>query len=261
MPLRELADAAEKPWGMHEHAAGDLHERLHDERCDRAAMLREDAVEVGERLGKGGCWPAGMRARAAGRRQPDGLERERREHRGEAVDAAHADGAERVAVIGLADRDKPRPLWLRRIGLQPVLKRHLECRLDGAGTVAREEDLLEAGGGHLDEPSCKLDRCGVGEAEVCGVGHLAQLRHDRGVEPRVAVAVDVAPHAGRAIEVAAPGGVDEPRPLAPLDEQRLVFLHLRERVPDVLAIPVSHQVGPDRVGHIVGRAAWRQGDG
>ena len=105
-------------------------------------------------------------------------------------------------------------------------------------------------------PRCSADACrsAIGRPILCG--HPAELRLERGVEPRMPVAVDVAPHARRAVEVAAPLGVDEPRANAAIDEQRLVFLHLRERVPDVLAIPLAQQIRGQRRGEAgCGRAA------
>jgi len=176
------------------------------------------------------------------------VERERLEHRREPVDAPHADGAERVAVVGLADGHEPRPLRPRRIGLHPELEGHLQGRLDGARPVAREEHLLQAGWGDLDEPPGERDGGGIGEAEVRRVGHLRRLGCEGRIEPRVPVAVHRAPHARRAVEIPSPFRVDEPRPLAPLDEERLVLTHLRERVPHVLAIP-----GPEPV------LLWRRG--
>ena len=68
------------------------------------------------------------------------------------------------------------------------------------------------------------------------MGHPAELGDDRGVEPWMPVAVHVAPHAGRAVEVAVAGRIDEPGPCPVLDEQRLVLLHLREGMPHVVAV-------------------------
>ena len=156
-------------------------------------------------------------------------------------------------MVGLADRHEDLPVGLRRGGLEPVLERHLEGRLDGARPVAREEDLLEPLRCDLDEPAGELDRGGIGEAEVRGVGHLGGLLGEGRIEPRVPVAVHVAPHAGRAVEVAGTVGVDEPRALAPLDQERVVILHLRERVPDVLAIPPEQVTRRRRGGAMMGR--------
>ena len=70
------------------------------------------------------------------------------------------------------------------------------------------------------------------------MGHPAGLGHEGGVEAGMPVAVHVAPHAGRAIEVAVAVGIDEPAALTPLDQEWFILLHLREGVPDVLAVPL-----------------------
>ena len=71
------------------------------------------------------------------------------------------------------------------------------------------------------------------------MGHPVELVADRLVDPRVPVAVDVAPERGDAVDVAAAVGVDQIRALAPLDHERLLFrpsLLLGERMPDVALI-------------------------
>jgi hypothetical protein len=234
----QVVDTAEEPARMDVDPRGHLHQRLHDDRGDGPCVGDECLLHRGERLGERRRRGARPRTGPPGRRHAHGVEGERREHRREAIDAPHADGAEGVAVVGLADRHEPRAPRLRRPLLEPELERHLEGRLDGARAVAREEHLLESRRCDLDEPSGEGDGRGIGEPEVRGVGHLGELGGDRRVEPRVAVPVDVAPHARGAVEVTAAVGVDEPRALAALDEQRFVLLHLGERVPDVVAVPL-----------------------
>ena len=145
-------------------------------------------------------------------------------------------------MIGLADGDELRPPLARRIGLEPILEGHLQGRFNGARAVTGEKHLLQARRRHLHQPPGKLDRGRIGEAEIRRVGHPAGLGQQRRIEARMSVAVDVAPHARRAIEIAAAVAIDERAALAPLDEQRLVLLHLRERMPDMLAVPRG-QVG------------------
>ena len=89
------------------------------------------------------------------------------------------------------------------------------------------------------------------------MGHLPGLVGEGRIEPRVAVAVDVAPHAGRAVEVAVALDVDEPAALAPLDQERLVFLHLGEGVPDVVAVPVQQVGGVVPLNHPSQCTRWR----
>ena len=71
------------------------------------------------------------------------------------------------------------------------------------------------------------------------MGDLVELLGDRPVDPLVAMAVDVAPERGDAVEVAPSLGVDQVAALAALDHQRLFLapaLLLGERVPEVVAI-------------------------
>ena len=68
---------------------------------------------------------------------------------------------------------------------------------------------------------------------------LPSCSRDRAVDPRVAMAVDVAPERGDAVEVAAALDVDQVAALGPLDHQRLFLapgLLLGERMPEVVAI-------------------------
>ncbi len=71
------------------------------------------------------------------------------------------------------------------------------------------------------------------------MGHLVELLADGRVEPRVAMAVDVAPQAGHAVEILAAVDVDQRAAVGPLDDQRLVLAHLGEGVPDDVAIPAA----------------------
>ena len=68
----------------------------------------------------------------------------------ESADTAKAGRSRRVAVVGSGETRKARAF--RMSAQLPVLKRHLECRLDGSGTVVREED---AGEGSSRQKSCE----------------------------------------------------------------------------------------------------------
>jgi hypothetical protein len=56
------------------------------------------------------------------------------------------------------------------------------------------------------------------------------------------VTVHVAPDAGAGIEILTTFDVDEHTPLSALEDERLVFGHLREGVPNDLAIPLAKLV-------------------
>ena len=62
------------------------------------------------------------------------------------------------------------------------------------------------------------------------------------IQPGMMVAVDVAPHAGRAIEIVIPFGVNQEDAFTPLNEQWFVLLHLREGMPDMFSIPLPQGV-------------------
>ncbi len=64
-----------------------------------------------------------------------------------------------------------------------------------------------------------------------------ELGANRRVDARMAMAMDVAPHAARAVEIFVAVDVDQAAALGTGDHQRLVFRHLREGVPMVTAIP------------------------
>ena len=71
------------------------------------------------------------------------------------------------------------------------------------------------------------------------MGHAVELVAHGGVDARVAVAVDVAPERGDAVDVAAAVGVDQVGALGALDDQRLLLAPgalLGERMPEVGAV-------------------------
>ena len=140
-------------------------------------------------------------------------------------------------MVGLVDGDEPGLFRPGRRGLPPELEGHLERRLDRRRAVVGEEHAVEPGRRDRGQAAGELDRGRIREAEIRGVGDLGRLVGQGGIEPRMSVAVHVAPHAGRTVEVPVAVGVDEPAALAPLDQERLVFLHLGEGVPDVVPIP------------------------
>ena len=90
------------------------------------------------------------------------------------------------------------------------------------------------------------------------MGDAVELLAQRRVDDGVAMAVDVAPERGDAVEVAAALAVDQVGALAALDHQRLFLdpaLLLGERVPEVVAIELRgvrwHR--PDDVSRDSGR--------
>ena len=86
------------------------------------------------------------------------------------VDPADTDGAEGVAVVAVGDADEAGSALLRVIDLSPVLKGHLEPRLDGRRAVVGVEDPGEAFRRDGRQPSGELDGWDIREAEHGAVG-------------------------------------------------------------------------------------------
>ena len=133
-------------------------------------------------------------------------------------------------------------LRLRPIALLPILKRHFQRDFDRRRTVAGEEDVIEIAGREirqpLGQPNCRV----APHAQRRAMGHAIELLANRGVDSRMMVAVDVAPHAAGAVEILAAVDVDQPAAFGPRDDERLVLRHLREGMPMVAAIPVDELV-------------------
>ena len=179
------------------------------------------------------------------RRRPVGIgcgqairgEQERLEHRVEAGDAADADAADRVAVVGLAEGEVAGLLRPRPLALAPVLEGQLQGDLDRRRSVVGEEHVLEAGRGQIDQPPGQTDRRRIGASQGGHVGDAVELLAERSVEPGMAMAMHIAPQAARAVDVAVAVDVDQRAAVALLEDQRFVLGHLGEGVPDELAVP------------------------
>ncbi len=158
-------------------------------------------------------------------------------------DAADADRTQRIAMIGVAQRHVAGFFRPRVRSLPPILKGHFQRDFDRRGPVVAEEDVIQAGRRQIDQPPGQPDRRGVRRAEVSDVGHAIKLLADRGVDPRMAMAVDVAPQAARGVEIAAAVDIENVAALAAVENQRLVLGHLREGVPDERAVPMNELLG------------------
>ena len=256
----QLPHAPQEARRVDDHPRRRLHQGLDHQGRDPRVLGGQDPLQLAEIIvQRGGAGHAGRRAVRIGGRHAERLEQQRLEHGVEPLDPAHAHAPQRVAVIGVAEGDVPGLLRLGLGALAPILERHLQGHFDRRGTVVGEEDVLQARRGKVHQPLGQPDRRGVRRAEVRHVRHAVQLPADRLVELRVAVAVDVAPQAADAVQIAVPVDVEQRTPFGPLDHQRLVFGHLGEGVPDDPAVPVSELVG-SRVGH-GGRGFRVQGSG
>ena len=127
--------------------------------------------------------------------------------------------------------------------LLPVLERHLERDLDRGRAGVRVEDPVQPRRGDLDQARAPARRRrGWERPSIVEWATRSSCSRTRRVDRRVAVAVDVAPERGDAVEVAAPLGVDQLGALGALDHQRLLrhpVALLRERVPEVIVIELG----------------------
>ena len=193
MAVAELADRAQVAGRLDEDPGRALDQRLDDHRRDFLAVGGEDALEVGGVAGLGGV----------------GLEQQRPVGGVEEVDAADRDGADRVAVVGLAEADEGGAAGVLAAALLLVLEGHLQGDLGRGRAGVGVEDAREARRGDLDQARGQLGGAGVGEAEHGRVGDAVELLADGRVDRRVAMAVDVAPERGGAVDVAAAVDVDQ----------------------------------------------------
>ena len=187
-----------------------------------------------------------------GGRQPDDFEQQRLEHGMKPGHAADADAAQRVAVIGAIQRDVQGFAAVRLAALPPVLKRHLQRHFHRRGAVVGKEDVPQPGRRDIDQPLGQGDGRRMRAAQQRDVGDVLELCDDRRVELRMAMAVHVAPQAADRVEIFPAVDVDQRRALAALEDQRLVLGHLRERVPDDLAIPLDELLARGPVGIAAG---------
>ena len=101
----------------------------------------------------------------------------------------------------------------------------------------------------FDQSPGQLDRRRVRHPKIRHVGDAIQLLTQRLIETRMAVTVKIAPQTARAIEILSAVDIDERAAVRPFDHKRLVFRHLRERVPDMFTIPAAKFVVRRHVGH------------
>ncbi len=136
-----------------------------------------------------------------------GLDQQRFELRPPPCVPAGRQRPQRVAVIALAPGDDHAALRLP--GLDEILSRHLERRLDRFGPAADEIDVIDAVGRVLDQPVGQTLGGFGGEEGRVGVGERVQLPMQR--RDHVGMAVAEAGHRGaaRGVEIAPALGVDD----------------------------------------------------
>jgi hypothetical protein len=119
------------------------------------------------------------------------LEQQRTVERVEQLDASDGDGPDRVAVVAARQADEVRAPPLAA-GVVPLVG-HLQRDLVRGRAAVGVEDAAQAVRRDLHQPPRQLDRRRVAEPQHRRVRNAVELRADRGVDPRMAVTVDVAP--------------------------------------------------------------------
>ena len=174
----------------------------------------------------------------------------------ERTDAAEARRAERVAVVGAIKGHKPRPLG--RALVLPELHRHFHRRLDGCGSVVAQKNAAQGVSRKKSaELRGELDGGGVGGSEKRNMGDAFELFAEGAGDRGMAMAVNIRPDRGIAVEVAAALAVFEHRALAAHEHERMVIrfapiAHGREGMPEVRLVErlqlrrvpnISHRLG------------------
>ena len=113
-------------------------------------------------------------------------------------------GADRIAVVGVVERDERPALGLAPV--QPVLPGQLERHFHRRRAVVRVEDAREPRRQQRHQPLGQLHRRRVGAAGEDDVLQRVRLPRQRGVQLRVGVPVDVDPPGRNAVQIAPPVG-------------------------------------------------------
>ena len=228
------------------HARRGLHRRLDDHGRELRRVLGDqpdrlvEAVRVVERG-----------------RAHDG-EAQRVEHVGAEAVVADRERADRVAVVGAAEREERRAAG--DAAVVPVLERDLERLLDRRRAVARVEEVRIVDGHDAGQRLRQLDHDPVAVAEHRRVRAERELAHDRVVELGHVVAERRDPQRRDRVEVALPVDVDELAALGPVDDDRAVVgerRHLGEAVPHHLRVALHPLVV--RGHRLDSDAQWRDG--
>jgi hypothetical protein len=100
----------------------------------------------------------------------------------------------------------------------------------------------------------------VGQAQEGAVGHVIKLVPDGPVQLRAAVAVDIAPQGGDAVQIAVAVNIVEVNALAMGDDQEFFFpeaSHLGEGMPEVVMVPAGQGVAIVHDGSLWGDLGLR----
>ena len=237
--LRQVADAADIAFGLHEHAGGALAQRFDDHGRRSVRVFLQVIFQFLQQCVHEFLFVLhGQRSVIVGRAADAvRLEQQRAVGLVEHCDVADGNGTDGVAVVGIAQVDEG--LFFRFAFVLPVLERNLQGRFHSRGTIVDIEHLVDAFGRHLDQPLRQFRRRFVDQAQQGAVFDFAKLGDDGIVDFLAVMTVDVDPQAGNGIQVFPAVRVVQLDAFAVVDDELRIFhpaLHLRERMPDIFFI-------------------------
>ncbi len=223
----QLSRSPQETGGLKQHPGGTLDQRLEHERGEAGTVLDEGSFE-----------------RREGRGNPVRMKEQRLEDLVKQIDAAQADCADGVPVIGVVEHQEAGALGVS--GQLLRLKRELEGDLGRRRTGVGIEDPAQTLRCDLDELSGQLDGGHIAEPEERAVRDPIELATHRAIDGGMTVPMHIAPQGAHPIEVTIPLGVDELVALGPGDDEG-VFVeprtHGRERMPEKLLVECAEAGG------------------
>ena len=140
--------------------------------------------------------------------------------------------------------------WIRT--LLPVLQSDLQRYFHRRRTAIGEEHVVQTGRSKVDQASSQANRGRMRHSQGSHVRDIVQLLPNRRVDLGATVTVHVTPETTDTIQVTPSLDVGQPTPISTLDDPRDIFGHLREAVPDDLAVPNPELF--ERGGHAITRS-------
>jgi len=242
--VAQLPQLAQIDGRIDAHAGGALDQGFDDDGGDLPVALGHQPLQV---LEAGGV--AAVAAEAVGAAEtvrPLGLEGV--EEHGPVdvaiqIAAAHGQGADGLAVVGLREGDEAD--LVGSAALLPVLEAHFQGHFHRRRTVVGQKHPIQVARRQGHQPLRQFRRRLVGEAGEDVVGDALRLLLQGAVEARMVVAEQVDPPGGDAVDVAPAVHVDEPGALAAGDGDgrlQLMVLLLGAGMPQMAPIDVENLV-------------------
>ena len=166
------------------------------------------------------------------------------------LDPSQRNRSGRVSMISLTERQILCLVGLRISALLPKLKRHLQCCFDRRRTITTEKDVRQIARADFHQTLRQRIRCRRRHPQRRHVSNFVQLLSDRLVDPRMTMAVNVAPQAGHSVKQLATISRLQNAAFGPLDGQRLILLHLREAMPMGVSRDAGTGVGTQYCGRV-----------